>query len=230
MCIDHPFIGEAASRGYFVPLEDYIESAVLEAHRRDAIGPSCDSYGWRGRQWAFAMDVACQVSACATTSCLDLGLPPPDSLQAVLGLARQHPGAVALSLNPTHSFCTFISLCAGAAGGRADATRLSGPSRCRALGLEWLQELVAFVHPSSATSDPVEVLDAMSVAHSKVDTARSSSATATTPGLAIDRGGSRSVASSAPGATKVGPSSVVSASRSQPSPRFREIAAEFAAS
>lgn len=168
MCIDHPFIGEAASRGYFVPLDDHIESAVLDAHRRDAIGPSWDSYGWRGRQWAFPMDVACQVSALRDDLMSDLGLPPPDSLQAVLGLARQHPGAVALSLNPTHSFCTFITLCAGAAGGRADATGLRVPRDVGLWALEWLQELVAFVHPSSATSDPVEVLDAMSVAHSKV--------------------------------------------------------------
>src|SRR5512134_1806994 len=61
--VDYPFMGVAAASGLIVAVDDWADAAYLADQRTHGVGPSFRSYTWEGRQWALAIDAACQVSA-----------------------------------------------------------------------------------------------------------------------------------------------------------------------
>jgi multiple sugar transport system substrate-binding protein len=98
--IDHPHIGEAVDAGCLRPLD------VADP---GGVGASHASYAYAGRQWALAVDAACQVAAWhpAFTE-------RPANWEEVLVLAGARPGRVALPLHPAHALCSLATLCAQA--------------------------------------------------------------------------------------------------------------------
>ncbi len=163
--IDHPFSGVAAGSGMIVPVDDWADAAYLADQAAHSVGPSYASYTWSGRQWALAIDAACQVSAVRE----DLwhaarGGALPRTWADVAALAAEcrdaHP-CVAIPLNPNHSYCAFLSLgvsLAGAGfwpgGGHVDT-----PAAAEALG--FLRRLARDVHPLSRNADPIGISDCM---------------------------------------------------------------------
>src|SRR4051794_34324199 len=59
--VDHPMMGEAASTGCLAPLDELIAPGELTALAADSIGGCHHAYAYGGRQWALAVDAACQV-------------------------------------------------------------------------------------------------------------------------------------------------------------------------
>ncbi|MDR1512841.1 MAG: extracellular solute-binding protein [Propionibacteriaceae bacterium] len=154
---DHPFVGRAAAAGLLAPLEQVLPDDCLADQARWSAGPSHESYRWGGRQWALAIDAACHVSA-ARPDLLDSR---PASWDQVVELARRRPGAVALPALAIDAFLAFLTLIAtesgepfAADGGIADLEAAAG-------ALERLAELLAFAHPASLGSNPIQVLESM---------------------------------------------------------------------
>jgi multiple sugar transport system substrate-binding protein len=154
LLIDHPFCGTAAAAGCLTPLDELLSADALGVLALDAVGQSHPSYLYAGHQWALATDGACQVTA-VRDDLLDgreVG-----TWAAVVELARERPGAVALPLAPAHSISSLLTLLANAgeliAAGSALADRAAG---IRAVGL--LAELYALGPEEALDWEPPQAL------------------------------------------------------------------------
>ena len=63
MIIDHPHVPDAVHANAVIALEDVASEADLELLAKTSVGASHDSYIYRGKHWALAIDTAAQVSA-----------------------------------------------------------------------------------------------------------------------------------------------------------------------
>jgi multiple sugar transport system substrate-binding protein len=163
--MDYPFTGAAAASALISPAEDWTDEAYLDDQKRHSVGPSFASYTFEGRQWALAIDAACQVSASRPDlwpDDADTGL--ADSWSGVAALAsrlRETPSRVAMPLNPNHAYCAFVSL------GLSDRGRQFWPvgdfcSREDGVAsLRYLKRLARDLHPASQTDDPIGISDRM---------------------------------------------------------------------
>ena len=158
LVIDHPFVGRAAATGCLLALDTLLGADELAVLAADAVGASHASYRYAGRQWALAIDAACQV-AVAREDLLDG--PAPRSWDDVCTLAASRPGAVALPLYPTDAICSLLTLCAtlGAPAGHGERFFPDPDAGKLALGL--LSDLVPLLHPASLELSPPGVLDLM---------------------------------------------------------------------
>jgi multiple sugar transport system substrate-binding protein len=181
--IDHPHIGLIAETGCAVPLDDVPDlsgglgpaapggqaSSVvppgastapgdLAALGAGSPGHSHQSYHYGGRQWALAVDAACQVSARRP----DLLPQQPATWDEVLELSRS--GRVLWPLGDVDSAASLLTLLAGL--GRpvtfADGHAIDREAALRALGL--MREAARGSDPRCLSMNPISVLDTLSSA------------------------------------------------------------------
>lgn len=153
LVMDHPHIGEAVAEGCLWPLEDLYPPELLALWRRDAIGPSAESYHWGGQTWALPLDVAMQVMVRRP----DMVERVPESWRAVIDLATRLP--VALSLGGPHAVLTLISMVAGAGGAVGGAGFL--PDTPAQEALELMHHLYRLRPTGSEALNPIALLQAM---------------------------------------------------------------------
>ncbi len=173
IAVDHPFVGQAAESGAFVPLDEVLPAEVLAEQAASSVGPSFRSYTWGGRQWALPMDAAAQVSAYRPGL---LPGPPPTSWDGVFELLAALPdtSGARLPANPTHLWASWLTLCHQYArqsepelvmprpDGRPGWWPDSGILAEVAIpAIERLYRLLELVDPVSLTQDPIQVLDEM---------------------------------------------------------------------
>jgi multiple sugar transport system substrate-binding protein len=163
--IDYPFVGTAAASGLVVAVNDWADEAYLADQAAHSAGPSYASYTWEGRQWALAIDAACQVAAVRDDLLGPAGAAgPPGNWADVMRLAKElrtAPSNVAMPLNPNHAYCAFLSV--GLAGAGPGFWPRGAPVMETAglEALEFLRELAEALHPQSRTADPIAVSDRM---------------------------------------------------------------------
>jgi multiple sugar transport system substrate-binding protein len=164
--IDYPFVATAARSGLVAPVNDWVAPAYLEDQSVSSVGPSYRSYTWDEKQWALAIDAACQVSAVRDDLWRAAGggaLPASWEDVASLAAKRREPGPrVAMPLNPNHAYCAFLSvgLCLAGPGFWPEGKPLDRAAAVEAL--ERLKALARDLHPASRTEDPIGISDRMS--------------------------------------------------------------------
>jgi multiple sugar transport system substrate-binding protein len=164
--MDYPFVGTAATSGLISPVNDWADERYLEDQAAHSVGPSYPSYTWAGKQWALAIDAACQVSAVRDDLWAMQGRQPlPETWAQVARLVselRDAPAKVAIPLNPNHAYCAFIALGLGIAG--EDFWPAHGHVHPEAgrQALELMRALTGWIHPASRTDDPIGISDRMS--------------------------------------------------------------------
>jgi multiple sugar transport system substrate-binding protein len=89
LVIDHPFIGLAAERGLFLPLDEHLPPGFLQELASCSVGRSYESYTRDEHLWALPLDAACQVAASRPELLEAEGLSVPRRWQDVLELAPQ---------------------------------------------------------------------------------------------------------------------------------------------
>lgn len=104
--LDHPHVGEAATRGYLAPLDEILPPQQLGALAGRSVGLSHASYAYLGHQWAVAIDAAAQVSAARAEALVDF----PKRWLDVVELAAS--GRVLWPLCPTDAYASFLTLAA----------------------------------------------------------------------------------------------------------------------
>jgi multiple sugar transport system substrate-binding protein len=162
--MDHPFIGSGVKSKALVPLDEHVPAGYLADQARHSVGPSYQSYSWEGHQWALAVDAAAQVSAYRPDLLEAQSLRVPETWEEVFELTEALPAGtkIGLALNPTHAFCTFITLCAHISGNafleEATAVDLSVGEEA----LNFLRRLVPVIHEVSLRADPIQVSELMS--------------------------------------------------------------------
>lgn len=155
--VDHPMVGTVADTQALVPLENLLDAEVLAALTADSIGNSQESYVWQGRQWATAVDAACQVAVMDERRLSHVS-PVPKSWAELLDLARRVPGSVAIPLYPSDAVLSLVSMSADLrACGAADAEEM-WPIEAIAT----LCELAGLADPRSFLVNPPQLLDLMS--------------------------------------------------------------------
>ena len=153
LVMDHPHIGEAVAEGCFLPLEDLYSDELLQAWRRDSVGPSSASYYWDGKTWALPLDVATQVMARR----VDRIAEPPRDWDELVEQAKRLP--VALSLAGPHAVLTLMSMVAGGGGEGGGEGFLSDVEALAALDI--MQRLHALRPMGSERLNPIALLEAM---------------------------------------------------------------------
>jgi multiple sugar transport system substrate-binding protein len=160
--IDYPFVGFAATSGLIIAAEEWADADYLSDQSMSSVGPSYAAYTFARRQWALAVDAACQVSG--VRSDLFGHSAPPRTWAEVMTLACEQAGTdcrVALPLNPNHAYCAFLSVGISMAG-----TEFFRPGRSldrddAVDALEYLREIAGMLHPLSCTADPIAVSERM---------------------------------------------------------------------
>jgi len=156
LMIDHPHVGAAVAQDALLALGDWIDDAFLRDQESCATGSSFASYAYAGQQWALAVDAAAQVGAYRADLLARVGAEPPRTWDDVAALARTTTGADAqllLPLNPTHAWCTVLSIAQSRRDGELHTGRQWTDTFAEAL--EVLVALTPDLDPRSEHVDPI---------------------------------------------------------------------------
>lgn len=164
--LDHPHVGQVADDGALLAIDEVAPARDLQALSSGSVGRSHDSYHVGGRQWAVAIDAACQVAALRP----DLLDRAPSTWEEVLALADD--GGVLMPLKPVDAICSFTSIaanlgepCASAAardGEAVDPDARFIPAAHGVAVLELMGELAGHLPPQCLSANPIEVLEQLS--------------------------------------------------------------------
>lgn len=163
--IDYPFVGFAAESGLIVPVDDWVDADYLADQAQNSVGPSFASYTWHGRQWALAVDAACQVSAARVdllAHATSAAMPGTwNEVRALAGELAGRPCQVAIPLNPNHAYCAFLSVGIGFAGPGFWRPGQTVDANAAVEALGYLQDIAPSLHPLSRDADPIAISDRM---------------------------------------------------------------------
>ena len=110
--IDHPYMGQVAQEGCFLPLDQHFTEPQLRELERDSVGASYRSYYFEGHQWALPVDAAAQVAGYRADLLEANSFKVPQTWEEVLSLAKFRQGFVSPALSPLDSLMCFFTLCA----------------------------------------------------------------------------------------------------------------------
>src|SRR5438105_4845496 len=111
--LDHPFIGDAARKGYLLCLD-----SLLAGRDADYIGSSLSTYHYEGAVYAAPVDAACQVAAFRPDLMIQIGGGIAKTWMEVLSLGdavARKSLKLAFAFAGVHSLMTFFTLIAGMA-------------------------------------------------------------------------------------------------------------------
>jgi multiple sugar transport system substrate-binding protein len=159
LVIDHPWAGLASAVGLLLPLDEHLPAPFLADQAANSVGPSHQSYGFAGHQWALAIDAATPVASWRT-DLLPIG-DLPQKWDDVLQLARAGkvlmPGIAVDTLMNFYMICSTLGqdVCQG------EDSVVSAEVGAKALGM--LRELALALDPVFWDLNPVRVYEAMTL-------------------------------------------------------------------
>lgn len=153
LIIDHPHVGVASASKCVLALDKFVPVSEFDLLRKQAAGPSFDSYHYSGHQWALPIDAAMQ-TAVYRPDLLKQSI--PENWEAVLKM--DHLG---MALCPTDSLCSFLSIAAqlGAPVSAENSTLI--PEKKGMEVLELLKLINGKSHPGSINWNPIQLFDYM---------------------------------------------------------------------
>jgi multiple sugar transport system substrate-binding protein len=158
--IDHPHAGTAATTHSVIPLDEFLNTEILNDAFTHSVGPSYKSYWYEGHLWALPIDAACQV-ACYRKDLFE-PLHLPQTWDDVFRLAedlKTRKQFIGMALCPTDCNCSFLTLCAQLKDPFEETKFPSENTVTNALGI--LQKLHTLCHPESTKWNPIRLYDYM---------------------------------------------------------------------
>lgn len=160
LVVDHPFCGEAAATGCLQAFDSLIDRAKLLTFRKNAVGPSYDSYRISGKQWALPIDVACPVASYRPDLMDRYGFRLPDTWDDLIALAES--GCVLFPAIDTDAILHLFALCLARDGELfADRERFASPESLTAALCD-LKNLADRCPMQCLDSNPIAILDTLS--------------------------------------------------------------------
>ena len=153
--MDHPHIGLVAESGCAAPLDDLLEEADLAALAVGSPGRSHQSYEYGGRQWALAIDAACQASAWRP----DLIEVAPRTWAEVLELSRQ--GRVLWPLCDVDAAASLMTIAASLGQPVAESEERFAERETARRALALMSEVAAHSDRRCLSANPIDALEAM---------------------------------------------------------------------
>jgi multiple sugar transport system substrate-binding protein len=160
--IDHPFMGQVARERCFLPLDDLVDETDLQLLAASSAGASHESYHYAGRQWALAIDAACQVSGFRPDLLDQAGATVPQTWEQVLALAKIRQGFVSMPLSPVDALITFFTLCANCGRPPFESEDRVAEKETGQYALELLQALARHSIEGSLSANPIAIWGRMS--------------------------------------------------------------------
>ena len=165
LIIDHPYTGSAAANRLLLPLDDQLPASFIEMQKQQSIGGGFGSYRYNDVCWALPIDAAAQVSAYRKDLVTAMNWTLPAAITGLkdAAAALQKNKFIGVPLCPTDIWCVFLSLCAmyskGSFFSEDGIDQLTGE-----WALEQIRSWKEFLHESSFSMNPVQMLDHMSAA------------------------------------------------------------------
>ncbi|CAH1652758.1 ABC transporter substrate-binding protein [Chelatococcus asaccharovorans] len=166
LVFDHPFVGEIAGSGLFLPLDDVLARVPGGAAEETYAGPSLRSYRWQGKVWGAPVDAATMNAVFRPDLLNQLDCPVPQDWDEVIALgraARRQGLWLGLANGDHHSFLAAGTLMHNL-GARWTATPEGGlvfDLDVFARALDALDEVNGYAHPDSGHFNSIALHDAM---------------------------------------------------------------------
>lgn len=160
--IDHPYMGQVAQEGCFLPLDEHFTPVQLRELERDSVGASYRSYNFEGHQWALPVDAAAQVAGYRADLLEVNGFKVPQTWEEVLDLAKFRRGFVSPALSPLDSLMCFFTLCANLGKPPFTSTDKPFSNEIGERALERLRALAENSFEGALSANPVEIWERMS--------------------------------------------------------------------
>jgi multiple sugar transport system substrate-binding protein len=155
MIIDHPHVPDAVHADAVIPFEELVTASQLDLLEATSVGASHSSYLYQGKHWALAIDTAAQVSAFRP----DKADRSPVFWHEVFELAKQKE--LLWAHKPVDAFSTFATLMAQKGAPLEGSSRFIDQEMALEV-LEFMVELASLVPDFCATSNPIDIAEALS--------------------------------------------------------------------
>jgi multiple sugar transport system substrate-binding protein len=153
--LDHPHVPDAVVANTIIPFDDLLTADELLDLSNSSVGPSHDSYIYRGKQWALAIDAAAQVSACRP----DLIESPPRLWDEVLSIGKE--GKLLWPYKPVDAFCSFATLMSQFGAPLCSSDDFIEKESAERV-INFMIELSRVVPSFCATSNPIDIAERLS--------------------------------------------------------------------
>jgi len=164
LIVDHPFVGFAAAHDVLVDLAPFLNEAEKLNFAADSVGPSWQSYWYRGGLWALPIDAATQVASYRPDLLLALSPNVPNTFDDVLELgkkARKAGKYIVAPACPTDAISVFFTLSANLGYPILEEGERFVDDSVSAEVLDRLHALIELAHPRSVEWNPIQVYDFM---------------------------------------------------------------------
>ena len=160
LIIDHPWVGCAAATNCVLPLDEYLSQEYLQDQLNNSVGYSHESYNYKNKQWALAIDAATPAASFRKDLLEKHNISVPQTWEEVIALAKM--GKVAVPAIPIDLLMNFYSFCI-ACGEKpfcnndkviADETGVQA--------IETMAALYSLVDKKMFSSNPIAVAEMMS--------------------------------------------------------------------
>jgi multiple sugar transport system substrate-binding protein len=155
MIIDHPHVPDAVHADAVIPFEELVTASQLDLLEATSVGASHDSYLYKGKHWALAIDTAAQVSAFRP----DKAERSPVFWHEVFALAKKKE--LLWAHKPVDAFSTFATLMAQKGHPLEGTSRFIDQEMAFEV-LEFMVELASLVPDFCATSNPIDIAEVLS--------------------------------------------------------------------
>ena len=164
LIVDHPFVGFAAAHDVLVDLAPFLNQGEKHNFAADSVGPSWQSYWYRGGLWALPIDAATQVASYRPDLLLALSPNVPNTFDDVLELgkkARKAGKYIVAPACPTDAISVFFTLSANLGYPILEEGERFVDDSVSAEVLDRLHALIELAHPRSVEWNPIQVYDFM---------------------------------------------------------------------
>ncbi len=161
---DHPFVGFAAAHDVLVDLAPFLTEAEKTGFALDSVGPSWESYWYRGGLWALPVDAATQVASYRPDLMVQFDSSIPHTLDEVLDLGKRATKAgkcVIVPACPTDAISLFFTLAASLGHPIAEDSDIFVEEKVGHAVLDRLHALISVANPRSVDWNPIQVYDFM---------------------------------------------------------------------
>ena len=161
--MDHPHVGVAEASQCLLPLNDLVDSNILNAMKSSSAGPSFESYNYHNKQWALPIDAAMQCASYRADLMQNESL--PTSWEEVFDLAKTLATKklyIGMALCPTDCLCSFLSLTAQMGSPIKENNELLVEPSIGLKALTTLRSMRDAFHPKALDWNPIALYDYMS--------------------------------------------------------------------
>lgn len=160
LIIDHPWVGCAAEINCVLPLNEYLPQEFLQNQQDNQVGGSFDSYNYKGKQWALAIDAATPVASYRKDLLDQHQLEVPTSWDEVLQLAQK--GKVVAPGIPIDLLMNFYMFCQIHGEIPFNSTEMVVTDQTAEMALESMKAFYSLLDKEIFTANPIKVAEMMS--------------------------------------------------------------------